>query len=106
METDKYSLRYIPGFETDLHEIIEYIAVKLNNPDAAFKLIDKIDKAITDRLNYPLSFQPFPSNRKRKHQYYPIYVDNFTVYYVVIDNVMEFRRILYKGRNMADHLTF
>ncbi|MBA1336578.1 MAG: hypothetical protein HPY66_3013 [Firmicutes bacterium] len=50
-------------------------------------------------MNCPLAFEPFQSNRKRKNPYYRIYVDNFTVYYVVIDDVMEARRVIYSGRN-------
>lgn len=95
----KYSLRYIPRYEEDLNEIVDYIVFKLHNPDSAMNLIDKIENAILERLNYPLSFEPFQSNRKRKNPYYRIYIDNFTVYYVVIDDVMEIRRVLYKGRD-------
>ena len=95
----KYSLRYIPRYEADLIEFVDYLVFKLHNLDAAKKLIDKIENAITERLNCPLSFEPFHSNRKRKNPYYRIYVDNFTVYYVVIDDVMEVRRVLYKGRD-------
>ena len=98
----KYSLRYIPRFEADLNEIVDYLVFKLHNPDAAVKLINKVENSITERLNCPLSFEPFQSNRKRKNPYYRIYVDNFTVFYVVIDNVMEVRRILYKGRDTAN----
>jgi len=99
MMEGKYSLRYIPRFEADLNEIVDYLVFKLHNPDAAVRLINKIENSITERLNWPLSFEPFQSNRKRKNPYYRIYVDNFTIFYVVIDNVMEVRRILYKGRD-------
>ena len=99
MLNDKYSLRYIPRYEEDLNEIAEYIVFKLHNPDSAMKLIDKIENAIYKRLNCPLSFETFQSNRNRKYPYYRIYADNFIVYYVVIDDVMEVRRILYKGRD-------
>ena len=63
------------------------------------KLIDKIEKVILERLNCPVSFEPFQSNRKRMHTYYRIYIENFTVYFVVIYDVMEVRRILYNGRD-------
>lgn len=37
--------------------------------------------------------------------YYRIYVKNYVIYYVVIDNgankIMEVRRILYRGQNFA-----
>jgi toxin ParE1/3/4 len=96
---DNYSLRYLPRFEAALNEIVDYIAFKLHNPVSAANLVTKIETAIKERLNCPLSFEPFQSNRKRKNPYYRIYVDNFTVYYVVIGEVMEVRRVLYSGRN-------
>ncbi len=99
MKNGEYSLRYLPHYERDLNEIVDYISIKLRNPDSALKLVDKVEKAILERLNYPLSFEPFNSIKKRVNPYYRIYVDNFTVYYVVIENVMEVRRILYSKRN-------
>lgn len=104
MVESKYSIRYLPKFEEDLNEIVEYISYKLNSPNSAIKLIDKIENAILERLNYPLAFQPFESTRKREYPYYRIYVNNFVVYYVVIEDVMEVRRIIYKRRNIEDIL--
>ncbi|MGE4273094.1 MAG: type II toxin-antitoxin system RelE/ParE family toxin [Desulfitobacterium sp.] len=91
MMKDKYVLRYLPNYEQDLNEIVDYIALKLHNPQGALNLVDRIEAAIMERLGCPLSFEPFISNRKRKYPYYRIYVGNFTVYYVVIDKVMEVR---------------
>lgn len=104
MKEGKYSLRYLLKAEEDINEIAEYIILKLNSPASALKLIDKIENAILERLNCPLSFQPFESTRYRKHPYYRIYVNNFVVYYVVIEDIMEVRRILYKGRNASELL--
>lgn len=99
MGKSKYSLKYLPKYEEDLNEIVDYISFKLQNPISALRLIDKIEKALTDRLSFPLSFEPFQSTKKRKNQYFRIYVDNYTIYYVVIDKVMEVRRILYGKRD-------
>ena len=103
MPESRYILRYLPKYEEDLNEIVDYIVYKLHNPQSAMNLVNKIENAILERLNCPLSFEPFQSNRKRKHIYYRIYVGNFVIYYVVIGDVMEVRRILYKSRN-ADKL--
>ncbi|NLK21990.1 MAG: type II toxin-antitoxin system RelE/ParE family toxin [Epulopiscium sp.] len=95
----KYTLRYLPKYVEDLNEIVDYIVLKLYSPGSAINLVNKIEKAILERSYCPLAFEPFKSNRKRKHQYYRIYVDNFVVYYVVIDGIMEVRRIVYKSRD-------
>lgn len=66
--------------------------------------MDKIEAAITERLPVAESFEPYHFIRERKYAYYRIYVDNYTIYYVVIDDapddpVMEVKRFLYNGQN-------
>ncbi len=99
MENKKYELRFLPLFEDDLSEIVDYITFNLKNPSAAERLIDDVEKAISNRLFCAESFEHFYSSRERTYPYYKISVRNFTVFYVVIDNVMEVRRILYNRRN-------
>lgn len=104
MYDKKYRLRYLPLFYEDLDEKITYIAEKLKNPKAASDLLDKVEKAILDRLPVAESFEPYHSIWERKYAYYRIYVDNFTIYYVVIDDkenapTMEVRRFLYNRQD-------
>ena len=100
MESSEYRLSYLPLLQKDLTDVVHYIAVELNNPSAASRLVDEIEKAIFQRLLNPLSFQAVPSNRVRKHPYYRIRVKNFSIYYVVIGHTMEVRRLLYRRRNI------
>ena len=98
MENKKYSLRYLPIFKKDLLETVNYIAHNLQNPLAAEKLVDDIETAIMERLNAPLSFQPYRSTKERELPYYRISVNNYAVYYVVLDDVMEVRRLIHNRR--------
>ena len=70
MGNSEYQLSYLPLFYKDLADVVHYIADELNNPSAANRLVDEIEKAIFKRLLNPLLFQPVPSNRVRKHPYY------------------------------------
>lgn len=104
MYDKKYRLRYLPLFYEDLDEKVTYIVEKLKNPEAAGDLLNKVERAILDRLPVAESFEPYHSIRERKYAYYRIYVDNFTIYYVVIDEeenapIMEVRRFLYNGQD-------
>lgn len=104
MFSKKYRLSYLPLFYDDLDEKVTYIAEKLKNPKAANDLLDKVESAIMERLPVAESFEPYHSVRERRYSYYHIYVDNYIVYYVVIDDdphdlVMEVRRFLYNGQN-------
>lgn len=96
----KYKLSFLPLFEEDLNEIVDYITVDLQNPSAAERLVDNIESAINKRLEMPLSFAPYRSSRKRPHPYYRINVRNFSIFYVVIDDTMEVRRVLYSKRDL------
>lgn len=104
MLNKRYRLRYLPLFYEELDEKVTYIAEKLKNPKAANDLLDKVEAAILERLPVAESFEPYHSIRERRYIYYRIYVDNYTIYYVVIDDdlkdlIMEVRRFLYNGQN-------
>lgn len=96
---DRYTLRYLPLFEEELTDIVNHIKYKLKNSSAADNLVTEVEKAIIKRSLSPLSFEPCHSIYDREHDYYRIYVKNYVVYYVVIDDVMEVRRIVYSRRD-------
>lgn len=104
MGNKSYQLRYLPIFEQDLIGTANYIANVLKNETAALSLIDDIEAAILERLNNPVAFEPYCSAKKHDHLYYRIYVKNYVVYYVVIDDVMEVRRLMYGARDIDRHL--
>lgn len=103
MKNEKYKLRYLPLFEQDLIQTISYITNVKKNTDAAEKLVNDVEDAIQERLEYPLAFEPFPS-KKRDYPYYRIYIRNYVIYYVVIGDVMEVRRFLYGARDTNRYL--
>ena len=87
MNEKHYDLRFLPLFEDDLNEIVDYITYRLRNPAAAERLVDDVEAAILERLPCAESFEPFHSARERQYPYYRIQVRNFTVFYVVIGNI-------------------
>jgi plasmid stabilization system protein ParE len=98
----KFTLRYLPLFEQDLTAARDYIALNLKNPTAAQRLVEDTEQAILKRLNHPLGFMPYHTNKNRLHPYYRIHIRNYTVFYVVIGDVMEIRRFLYSRRNLPE----
>lgn len=109
MPRNIYQLRYLPLFFDDVNNITSYIKTELCNPKAASDLIDDIEMAIIERLPICESFEPYHSRRERRYPYYRIYVKNYVVYYVVIDDegtdkVMEVRRLLYKRQNREQQI--
>lgn len=104
MENKSYQLRYLPLFEQDLIRTANCITNVLKNEDAALRLIDDVETAILERLNNPVAFEPYCSAKMRDYPYYRIYVRNYVIYYVVIDDVMEVRRLMYSARDTDRHL--
>ena len=100
----QYKLNYLPLFYEDLASAVTYIAKNLSNPTAAQNLVNRTEEAIMTRLSNPDIFEPYHSARNRKHPYYRIVVNNFSVFYVLIDDVMEVRRFLYNGRDIPSLL--
>ena len=100
----EYELRYLPLFYEDLEQKVLYIAETLHNEKAANDLLDAVEQAIMERLPVAEAFEPYCSIKERRYKYYRIYVKNFVVYYVVIDDVgskkiMEVRRFLYNKQD-------
>lgn len=104
MENKSYRLRYLPLFEQDLMSTVNYITNVLKNETAALRLIEDVETAILERLDNPVSFEPYHSVKKRDYPYYRIYVRNYVIYYVVIDDVMEVRRLMYGARDTDRYL--
>ena len=104
MADAQYVLRYLPLFYEDLEQKVVYIAETLHNEKAANDLLDAVEQAILERLPVAEAFEPYRSVKERRYKYYRIYVKNFVVYYVVIDDegtqkIMEVRRFLYNKQD-------
>ena len=98
----KYTLSYLPLFEQDMTAVRDYIARVLQNPAAALRLVEDTEKAVLKRLDNPLGFPPYNSVKDRKQPYYRINIRNYSVFYVVIGDVMEVRRFVYSRRNLPE----
>lgn len=79
--------------EQDLTDIVEYIAN--DSPHAALKLADDIEESILRLESFPL-MGTTPKNRRLARQgYRMLIVDNYLVFYVLLnDEILEVRRII------------
>ncbi|HEX4774298.1 MAG TPA: type II toxin-antitoxin system RelE/ParE family toxin [Candidatus Saccharimonadales bacterium] len=96
-----FELRYSPFFYEDLDNITDYLLFELKNELAAKTLVNDVEVAIKKRLANPLGTMPYPSIGSRPHPYRRVMVGNYLIFYVVIDNVMIVRRMLYGRRDLA-----
>jgi plasmid stabilization system protein ParE len=96
----KYKIKYLPLFDSDLSEIFSYICFNLKNLSAAKKIVARIENAILKRAENPKGYKKYRSAKDRENDYYRINVRNFSVFYVVIADVMEVRRAIYSKRDI------
>lgn len=99
----EFKLRYSPLFYNDLDKITDYLLFELKNEPAAKKLVYDTEAAIKKRLSNPLGPAPYKSISAREHSYRRIIVSNYLIFYVVIDDTMIIRRMLY-GRRDIDRI--
>ena len=100
----EYEIRFLPIFREDFMGIINYISNDLKNPKAAERLIQKVTNEILNRSCYPKAFEPYPSRHDRNNVYYRIYVDNYIIFYIVKDNIMEIHRIVYNKTDYTNYV--
>lgn len=99
MANNKYTIKYSSSFINQFNSILKYFVDKLQNKIAAENFYNKVVKEIEKRSENPESYEKYAGIRTRKSIYYRIYVKNYTIFYVIKDNTIEVRKILYSRRN-------
>ena len=95
----KHKVIYLPIAFDDLDDIFLYITQ--DNPTAAEEVINKIDDSIAQLKTFPL-IGPVPNDfRLRQEGYRMLVVENYTVFYVVEDDIVQIRRILHGSMNYS-----
>lgn len=101
---NKYTIKYSSTFINQFNNILKYFVYKLKNKIAAENFYNEVIKEIEKRSENPENYEKYRGARKRKNTYYRIYVKNYTIFYIVKDNIIEIRRILYSRRNFDNLL--
>lgn len=99
MANKKCEIRYLPTFISQFNNILYYITYELKNKIAADNFYNEVVKQIEIRSNAPEAYEFFKTIKGKKIKYYKINVKNYSIFYIVKDNVMEIRRIYYSKRN-------
>jgi toxin ParE1/3/4 len=93
----KYRIEYLPSAIEDLEEIIEYI--QIDSPKAALNLVNKIDEVVSRLQDFP-ELGVVPKDRHlKKLGYRLLIIGNYLVFYVLIEDTVEIRRVVHGSRN-------
>jgi addiction module RelE/StbE family toxin len=95
----KYEVRYLPAAEQDLITILNYI--KQDNPTVALKLIEEIDEVISRLEDFPNMGVTPKDLRLKSLNYRMLVIENYLVFYVVKDLIIEIRRIIHGKRKFS-----
>lgn len=96
---DKHRVEYLPIAVADLDDIFIFVAD--NSPQAAMELIDRIDASIAGLESFPEMGLIAKPPRLARKGYRVLIVDDYLVFYVLLDDVVEIRRIVSGKRNCA-----
>ncbi|HYE80978.1 MAG TPA: type II toxin-antitoxin system RelE/ParE family toxin [Clostridia bacterium] len=97
----KYKIEYLPSSVKDLTEIVDYIII--DSPQSAISFVDKIDASISRLEQFPFMGNVPKDIRPQSLGYRMLMIENFLVFYVVFDDIVEIRRII-SGKRKYDFL--
>jgi len=98
----KYSVEYLPIAIDDLEDIFNYIAE--DDPSSASAFLNEIDVAILHMEEFS-EMGLIPKVRRLMNKGYRMLIINeYLVFYVLIGNIVEIRRIISSKRNYASLL--
>lgn len=97
----KYKIEYLPSSAKDLTEIVDYI--KIDSPQSAINFLDNIDESISHLEQFPFIGVIPKDIRLQSLGYRVLIFDNYLIFYVVSDEIVEIRRII-SGKRKYDFL--
>ena len=81
-----YNLEIAASAQSDLEEILEYIAVELANPTAAETFLDEVEKCYDTLILQPYMYEQCRSDRLRLAGYRRAVIKNYIMVYSVDDS--------------------
>ena len=94
-----YRIEYLPIAEEDLLEIFDYICE--DDPKAAARFIDRIDANVGKLADFPRLGNIPQDERLNTMGYRMLVIDNYLVFYVILDQTVEIRRVLHGSRRYS-----
>lgn len=89
-------------FAKDLRNIMEYLNTL--SPQSTFEYYDSIIERITELQHFPKRYPYVRDSQLRLKGYRVFMVKSYIVFYCIIGNEVQIRRILYGKRNYNDLL--
>ena len=99
-----YKIQYLPIALDDLKKIIRYITHELESPRAANNFLLKVDKEVQKLKKNPFRCHLYTSSEKLNYEYRILYINNYSLFYVIENSKVEVHRVIYSGRDIPSIL--
>jgi plasmid stabilization system protein ParE len=96
-----YKTKYLPIASTDIAQIVDYIAMTLSNITAANAFLDELDRIVTRIEDMPYAFRVYERLDSESEEIRVAPVKNYYLFYAVVGDVIEVRRIIYQKRDIG-----
>lgn len=94
-----YKIITLPRAEQDIEGIAEYIGVKLNAPRSAEKFLDNLDATYERLSEFPEMGTEIKRDYPLKNKYRWVLIDNYILFYTVMDETVNVVRVVYQSSN-------
>lgn len=85
MASERYSYVLTEIAETDVEEILDYIAYELSNPQAASDFADALDEKLEEICLTPKAGRPVHNPYLKRDDVRRVLVKNYIAYYLTLD---------------------
>jgi toxin ParE1/3/4 len=101
-----YTIEYLPIAKSDMVDIAKYIGVKLENPEAAERLAEKMIEAAEKLTDMPYKCPVYIPVKPLRHEYRKLIVQNYIMFYWVDEDkkLITIARVVYSGRDYENIL--
>ena len=96
----------MPIAKSDMVDIAKYIGVKLENPEAAERLAEKMIEAAEKLTDMPYKCPVYIPVKPLRHEYRKLIVQNYIMFYWVDEDkkLITIARVVYSGRDYENIL--
>ena len=100
----QYKVQITDKALADMEEIYNYIAIQLQAPENAMGQYNRIAKAIEELNMFPEKVRLMESEQERAMGIRQLAVDNYSVFYVIENEVVIVTRVLYSASDISKRL--
>jgi toxin ParE1/3/4 len=96
-----HKIVYLPLANADILDAVDYIADRLDAPQAAEDLLNELDATVQRISEFPYAHELYRTTRPMRDEIRKVPVKGFVLYYAVFQDTVEIRRFLHGRRDRS-----